>query len=146
MSAPVCTGLIALDEVSACVNCQHPIHSWDGKRGWIHTLTGTYRCPVYPHGWAEPGAGEEEIERRIDEAVSEAETIGRDNGYEQGYSEGEAEGEEKGRSAGYDEGLTDGREQMHGQLLAAVNTVLDSAIAPEELRAELVHAMMRIQP
>jgi flagellar biosynthesis/type III secretory pathway protein FliH len=142
----VCTGLAALYEVSACVNCQHPIHSSDGKRGWIHTLTGTFRCPEYPHGWAEPGAGEEEIQRRVDEAAAEAEIVGRDRGYEEGYGEGKSDGEKAGYSAGYDEGLTEGREQMHDQLLAVVNTVLDSAIATDQLRAELVHAMMRVLP
>ena len=97
------TGLDALTEHAACVNCGHPVHSTGSGKTWIHTLTDTYRCPEYPHGWAEPML-EGDIETRIDEACAEAESVGRESGYEEGHSDGESEG----RDAGYDDGQKDG--------------------------------------
>lgn len=148
MTAPVSTGLTALHEVSACVNCQHPVHSWDGKRGWIHTLTGTYRCPVWPHGWAE-GTTTSDLETRLDEAAAEAEEIGREAGYEDGYSEGESEGRDAGYDDGQKDGIAEGRQAMYDELNAALAGALDELDDPVPLavvRRSLTKAWNRVTP
>lgn len=86
------SGTDVLIERAMCEQCGHPVHSHDGKRGWIHTLTQTYRCPQYPHGWAQPCL---DIESRVTEAAELAS--------ETGYDAGESDGRVAGRQAMFDE-------------------------------------------
>lgn len=109
----------ASDVHSSCVACERPIHSHDGKRGWIHTSSGTYRCPTFPFGWADPGKPRD-IEAVIEAAAAEAEAEGRQNGYDEGFADGKAEG----RDDGHQEGVAEGRQQMHDELTRALTSFL----------------------
>lgn len=100
-----------LTERAVCQQCGHPVHSHDGKRGWIHTLTQTYRCPEYPHSWAEPAT---DIEDRITEAAELAHETGYDAGASDGHAAGRTAMFEETRSAVADSlgGLYDGTGQV----------------------------------
>lgn len=132
----------ASDVHSSCVACHRPIHSHDGTRGWIHTSSGTYRCPTFPFGWADPGKPRD-IEAVIQAAAAEAEV----NGYDEGFADGKAEG----RDDGHQEGVAEGRQQMHDELTRALTSFLAElgdrvAGDPAVVRRALVRAWNRVTP
>ena len=146
-------GLDALTEHTACVNCGHPVHNTGRGATWIHTLTDTYRCPDYPHGWAEPML-EGDIETRLGEAAAEAEEIGRESGYDDGYDDGYSEGEGEGRDAGYEDGqkdgIAEGREAMYVEMNAALTGCLEQldggTFTLAEVRRALTKAWNGVRP
>lgn len=132
---PVETGPLSVFAVCEC--CGQAVVSHDGKRGWRHQMTGSYRCPNL-NGWATP-TSVDDMEREVDEACAEAEEIGRKSGYDDGYAEGHREGHE----AGVDEGMAQGRRDMLEELSEALDGCLDrvagnrSLVALDEVREAL---------
>jgi hypothetical protein len=82
---------VLLTEHRACENCWTAVNDQGmstseegpGARGWIHTLTGQYRCPPGTYrddgeiAYALPAQGEEAIEARIEKACIETEEVTR---------------------------------------------------------------------
>lgn len=122
----------ALTDRGACPNCCHPVHSSNGKT-WVHTLTGLYRCPpgigAGGDGWAAPPdvTDREEAEQAA---------------YEDGFAEGQTQCEDDHYTI-EDDAKAEGREDMHREIKAALDGVLDSpALAVSGLRLDDVRAAL----
>lgn len=117
-----------LIERAACENCGNAVHSHDGKRGWIHTESQTYRCPGgYANEWAQPAT---DIEGRISQAAEQAREDGYDDGVRDGHETGRKEMFEKLRTAVADSlgRLYGGTDQVAlSDVHAAIDRVLDRA-------------------
>lgn len=112
----------------ACDNCRMPVNDQGmstrdegpGSRGWIHTLTGMYRCAdpyAEGDGYAAPGP---DSEQALESARDEAYQVGEETGREEGYDEG--------RDEGHTEGVKEGRAQMRDELDFALSGALDGLI------------------
>ncbi len=63
-----------------CEHCEMPVHiDHDAKRGWIHTVSGNYRCG-YDNGFAAPLDNEASLDKSFND------------GFKDGHEEGLVEG------------------------------------------------------
>lgn len=140
MSAAVLDlGLEVLTVRTACVHCAHPVHNTGSGKTWIHTLAGTYRCPEYPHAYAEPWSSEDA------EAATE-------KSYEDGFAAGREEAEDEAHENvdnAHGEGVCEGRMDMHSELSEAITEVLagfSEASTVADVRDVVAATFSRVRP
>ena len=148
MSAPATARhLVALDtfiEHRACEQCQHPVNDqgMGEDRGWIHTLTGSYRCPPGTAGnWATPAPGEGAIEAAVEAAIIETEQVTREACEDEMFDDEQmADAEDKA----YEAGRNDMFDAVALAFTDAMADVADDAPA-DTLRAAMQAAWTEIE-
>lgn len=129
-------------EHRACRLCRMPINDQGrstndeggpGCRGWIHTLTGQYRCP--PGTYTKAGDGPAFAFPDVGEdALEDARTEAHEIGYEAGQEAGFEEGKQEGLNEGHDEGARD----MYAEFEAAFDGCLDNVSATTPMLSALL--------
>lgn len=104
-----------LTEHRACEACQHPVNDQGlgEARGWIHTVTGQYRCPE-GSGYATPMAGEDAIAAAVDAAIAETESVLRETLYDDGEMD-------TARDDANDAGRAEYSTELNGAITAALH-------------------------
>lgn len=127
--------LLSQVEHRACELCQTPINDQGlsletNDRGWIHTLTGQYRCPPGTYteadkggapAFAFPAPGDDALETARDEAYN----VGYEIAQETLHTDDElAERVEEAETAAHNAGVAQGRADYSTELNGAITAAL----------------------
>lgn len=135
----------------ACPSCLMPVNDQGcgPGRGWIHTLTGQYRCEGFTGNgmvFAAEAITEDEITRRINEACAETESVVAGQIRDEMYTREDVDEAADEANA---VGVKEGRTQMHDELDDAISKALslagDNATA-DQLREALTTAWNSVAP